>query len=425
MKITTLKTRVLIPLTIALGILLTTFVYYIYHSQRNEFSSDVGSHINRVQELFDKQLESETELLNTTLEFISIQKSLQQAWMAKDRNALFQASSPLLKKLGVNHRITHFYFHNPDRTNFLRVYDPERFGDTINRFTLKEAVKKGHNSAGIELGKLGTMTLRVVHPWVIDGQIVGYIEMGEEIDHIIEKLHNILDVNVYVSIYKEYLDRKRWEAGMQLLGRQDNWDFSPFAVIVSQTLKDVPAKLKDFLKKGEHDYLEMDTDLKLFLNERNYRVGVLPLFDAGGREIGDILILSDVTTQLSSFNKTVLLAVSICIAVGLALFIFFSALLGKLESKLSDYQNNLEFMVTKRTEELTKALDEIKTLQGIIPICANCKQIRDDEGIWNQLELYISEHSEADFSHGICPDCARELYPGIIDKDGKVKRSKS
>lgn len=75
----------------------------------------------------------------------------------------------------------------------------------------------------------------------------------------------------------------------------------------------------------------------------------------------------------------------------------------------------------KQTEEekerliskLRKALDEVKTLSGLIPICAQCKKVRDDKGYWNQIESYIHAHSGADFSHGICPDCARELYPDI------------
>jgi hypothetical protein len=62
-------------------------------------------------------------------------------------------------------------------------------------------------------------------------------------------------------------------------------------------------------------------------------------------------------------------------------------------------------------------LDEVKTLKGIIPICASCKKIRDDSGYWNQIELYIKEHSEADFSHSICPDCARKLYPDLYIDD--------
>lgn len=62
---------------------------------------------------------------------------------------------------------------------------------------------------------------------------------------------------------------------------------------------------------------------------------------------------------------------------------------------------------------LKKAFDEIKTLRGIIPICANCKNIRKDDGSWELLELYIQEHSEAIFSHGICDTCAEKLYPEL------------
>ena len=64
-------------------------------------------------------------------------------------------------------------------------------------------------------------------------------------------------------------------------------------------------------------------------------------------------------------------------------------------------------------QELEESLAEIKVLRGIIPICAYCKQIRDDEGFWHQVESYIHRHSLAQFSHGICPDCAQELYPEL------------
>jgi len=67
-------------------------------------------------------------------------------------------------------------------------------------------------------------------------------------------------------------------------------------------------------------------------------------------------------------------------------------------------------------KELQQALASIKTLSGLIPICASCKKIRDDQGYWNQLEAYISEHSDAEFSHGICPECAIKIYPNFLKK---------
>jgi len=62
----------------------------------------------------------------------------------------------------------------------------------------------------------------------------------------------------------------------------------------------------------------------------------------------------------------------------------------------------------KKAKQLQKALDEIEVLKGIIPICSYCKKIRDDQGMWNQLEAYIRSHSSAEFSHGICPECMKE-----------------
>ena len=63
--------------------------------------------------------------------------------------------------------------------------------------------------------------------------------------------------------------------------------------------------------------------------------------------------------------------------------------------------------------ELREALSKIKTLSGLLPICASCKKVRDDNGYWNQIETYISAHSDADFSHSICPSCVKELYPQL------------
>jgi hypothetical protein len=104
---------------------------------------------------------------------------------------------------------------------------------------------------------------------------------------------------------------------------------------------------------------------------------------------------------------------------------------------LTRLNEELELRVEKRTEDLSRsnqslerlnqevnaknqvlenALLEIRTLRGFLPICAHCKKIRDDQGYWNQIEKYIQAHSEAVFSHGICPDCMRELYPDIVDK---------
>jgi PAS domain S-box-containing protein len=115
-----------------------------------------------------------------------------------------------------------------------------------------------------------------------------------------------------------------------------------------------------------------------------------PLFDSDGSKMGAVVSLHNITERKQA------------------------------QELLQKSYENLEEKVEVRTAELKEsnrqlqgALDEIKTLKGIVPICASCKSIRDDKGFWHEVEAYVSTHTEADFSHGICPDCAKRLYPGI------------
>jgi len=82
---------------------------------------------------------------------------------------------------------------------------------------------------------------------------------------------------------------------------------------------------------------------------------------------------------------------------------------GKLLVKIVKAEERLR----ERAAKLEKALIEIKQLSGLLPICASCKKIRDDKGYWNQIEAYISQHSEAQFSHSVCPECFQKMYPDI------------
>jgi DNA-binding response OmpR family regulator len=77
----------------------------------------------------------------------------------------------------------------------------------------------------------------------------------------------------------------------------------------------------------------------------------------------------------------------------------------------------LQDRLASQVSELQEALRQIKTLRGIVPICAGCKKIRDDAGYWNQVEAYVTAHSEATFSHGLCPECLAKYYPDYPPED--------
>lgn len=77
--------------------------------------------------------------------------------------------------------------------------------------------------------------------------------------------------------------------------------------------------------------------------------------------------------------------------------------------------------LVRANQALENALEEIKTLRGILPICMHCKQIRNDDGLWEQIDKYLAAHIDAQFTHGVCPDCLRSLYPEVA---GDIERKR-
>ncbi len=96
----------------------------------------------------------------------------------------------------------------------------------------------------------------------------------------------------------------------------------------------------------------------------------------------------------------------------IAMYLVFFVIVTLLLSKLRITMQQREGLITK----LQNALNAVKELSGILPICANCKKIRDDEGYWHDVDVYISRHTKAEFTHGICRECANKLYPSLFDK---------
>ncbi len=127
-----------------------------------------------------------------------------------------------------------------------------------------------------------------------------------------------------------------------------------------------------------------------------------------------MLIVSSLP-QLSIIGEAIFDSSLLVLIISPALYFF---LLSPLLHHIAE-RKQAEEAQKKLVFELQAALAKVKTLSGLLPICASCKKIRDDKGYWNQIESFISEHSEAEFSHGFCPECAAKLYPEFYKKKEK------
>jgi hypothetical protein len=164
-----------------------------------------------------------------------------------------------------------------------------------------------------------------------------------------------------------------------------------FSTITESKLSQLPAPLS-----SSNDGIK-------FVNKPSY----LLLITAGSIFVSEILIMMVLgsVTPLSPFKEALLDAVLLSVTVFPVLYFFVFRLLNRYIAQRRLAEAEKDALIA----ELHAALDEVKTLRGIIPICASCKKIRDDKGFWQQVEVYVSAHSEAMFSHGSCPECTEKI----------------
>ncbi len=404
-----IRLKIVLPLIILLLVAAILLVLGAYVVEGRHFTDEIDFRTTEVGKLFDGFLDKESKFMMAQLRFIEGDPGLLEAWRSRNRRTLYARARPLFEEILADFNVSHFYFIEPDGTCFLRAHAPEEHGDRIDRFTFKKAVAESSTTSGIELGPLGTFTLRVVYPWIQDGELLGYLELGEEIEHLTPRIKEITGVDLVYTIDKSFLRKgtgeKDLEGASELAAGLNSFDQF---VVIEKTLPSLAPELERFLARN---HLQSNSD-NIPVDGRILSVRVQPLRDVAGREVGSAMVIFDITRISSETRKTMLTISGIILGVCLFFFIFYFIYSGRIEKQVFSYRHHLEDLVAERTRELHIAIDEVKILSGYLPICASCKQIRDDQGYWTQLESYIREHSEAEFSHGICPDCAAKLYPG-------------
>ncbi|MBU0681278.1 MAG: response regulator [Proteobacteria bacterium] len=367
-----IKKKVLALLGIALFFMLAIALVCLYQLQQHNIDDEVDARLSGTKKLFSKLLIAEADALSAQLYFLANDRALQQHWLAQDRAALYASAEPIFANMRAKYEVTHFYFTGLDSVCFLRVHNRERYGDRIDRFTMAAAVQNGATASGIELGPWGTFTLRVVSPWQINGKVVGYIELGKEIEHLTPLLAETLGVELIFMIGKEHLEQQHWQQGMKMLGRSQEWNAFPHEVVIASSLNgEIPTQLQKLLGLA-HDQ-HRNAQVRIEHKGIEYRGALLPLQDVSGKEVGGIIVLHDVMTKIAEMKSYSVAILGLFILIGSFLFVIFyfatSALENrvlenftalnaeieehqKTEKSLQDYKEHLEELVAQRTGDL-------------------------------------------------------------------------
>ncbi len=336
-----------LPLAIFILVLLITVMTGFVYFTKSFIADALALRLEGTHSMFDAARDKDAHLLKNMLRRVTADPCIKRAFRAGEREQLLACSTPLFKELRAQHRITHFYFHNTDGRNFLRVHHPERHGDTIERHTLKLAMQSGETASGLEIGPYGSFVLRTVRPWKVAGKLIGYLELGEEIEHFTRPIKEALAVDLIFVANKRHITREKWEEGQRILGNNADWnEYSDFVVIDRTSPIWDPA----FNAFAHHHQDETKRDVFMHSEYQGhlYHVSALPLLDVQRENVGHIIVLADVTEYRQELFRVAAYVTGIVFLISI-LFVGFTWLnIGRFEKILFSTQKRYDELRSER-----------------------------------------------------------------------------
>jgi hypothetical protein len=254
---------------------------------------------------------NDIEKLSVALDVLVANPALRDAFAAKDRERLQAVAQPIHAVLKAEHRINHWNFIEPEtRRMFLRPHLPAKFGDVIDRQGLLRAMAKQETAAGKELGK-SEFALRVGRPFLADGKVIGYIELGEGIQHFLGRMKAQTGNDFAMFIQKRHLDEGEW-ARTRGAARND-WNVFPDVVVVNSTADDALVDAAAVAAGGAATQVldEVTREGASFVR------GVFPVRDASGAVVGGVVVRHDVTALRAGMERDLVRALVVLVALAL------------------------------------------------------------------------------------------------------------
>ena len=357
-----IRLNILLPFIIIVTLLVSLGLITTYALQKNTLRDATFTRVSQYQSAYKHELQVESELLKGLTTFISNDDNIQNLWLKQKRELLFEYTLPIFERLRDNHSITHFYFHQLDSTNFLRVHQHLRSGDKINRSTLSDAIKNNKVGAGIELGVFGRFVLRVVTPWYVNGELSGYIELGKEIENIAENISQSLNINLIYAVNKSLITKSTYENYLHLIGKKSTWDELESEAIIDSTFENF-SSLNWFFKKNIKNIGNKIHEINL--SEKQHHGILLPLKDASQSIVGRVLLIHNVEKEKKALEYTLYRISFIAIILTIIASIFYIIYISKLELKISSLVKKLSKEIKEHEKTETNLKNSHHELKAI------------------------------------------------------------
>lgn len=380
----TLRQQILLPLTCMILLLTAGFIISVYKIKHNQINTLLNRQHGIARAGYTEILDNKTSLMAAASQALQSDPVMTHALMNNNRDALLAHSRLYLHYL-TSHEISQCYFHSAKGTTILRLHHLSMYGDTVNRHVFKQAARSGKPAHGVELSPLGNLVLRLVVPWYHGETVIGYLELGIELSHILDRLASLNDIEYLITIDKSLLDKEKIDKGLAAFIGAESWDKLPDRIITATSLEEIPPQLHQELEAIKSTTSEPSKEfrrIKLF--KRNFAYKYIPFMETNGRVVGLSALMYDITALNKSFFQMMISAITLSSLAGISLFILAWRHLGRAQQVIDNSKQQLEDQLVTITDA-NQQLEQEMTVR---------RQAESDLAILNaELELRIGERT--------------------------------
>ncbi len=355
--------RLLIPVAAGMVTLAIGYSVALIWLRREHHQQEIDAILEGASYSLEADLDEQIDDMLHILHEIQHEADIVPLLARSDRTGLLEQLTPVMNRLRESEHITHLYVHDLERRVVMRAHKPEHFGDQVDRFSVLEAERTGKPAFALELGSLGLLTLRVVVPVKRGSKRLGYVELGKELEAILEELAERHHVQHIAMIEKRHLDRELWQEGMAGLGRTPEWDrFGGSVIGHSSFSEELPSEVDRLATQAE------PTDQIQYLG-RTWQTLRYPLRDQGLGPVGSLILLRDISDARAQFLElvaavsagSVLVLILLCGSLYVVMrrvdhgIVAQQQALLVSQAELQRHRDHLEELVRERTQQLEQA----------------------------------------------------------------------
>ncbi|MEA3498823.1 MAG: diguanylate cyclase [Campylobacterota bacterium] len=307
-------------------------------------------------------VERDAAVLAEYIKFIQKDKLIEDGLKNSDKKKIYKNIEKTFQSMNKNLDLTHMYFMRTDGTILLRVHDYNRDGDFANRTTFKEAQKSQQLFYGLEFGIKKNYTLRVVKPWIVNGELIGYIELGKEIDKILDTLSKLLETEIYMATKKDIFANSPSYVKNKLLKMSKT---DSHYIVYNTTL--VPEKIG---KMVDGSLINSD----IMISNDSFYVSRSVLTDVSGKDLGYFIFLSNITLEYSIMNNAVMILSIVLAFVGIIFLASAYIIIKQKEQNINSLTTELNIQKDD-LKRFNSKLQKLFDTQSSITILTNTKSI--------------------------------------------------